>query len=62
MYKPKPIKNLKIICKGQVYDKIEYFSCSAEGVHFTNIDSEAITTNVNCEIEDIEILVNKDTK
>lgn len=61
-YKPKPIKNLKIIHKGIVYDKIEYLSCSWEGVHFTNLDGENMSTNVNCKMEDIEIIVNQDTK
>ena len=62
MYKTKAIKNLKIKCKDKIYDKISYFSCSSEGVHFENLDSNAITTNVNCQMEDIEIIVDKDTK
>ena len=62
MYKPKPIKNLKIKCKGEIYDKISYFSCSTEGVHFENLDNDSVTTNVNCKMEDIEILIDKNTK
>lgn len=61
MYKPKAIKNLKVKVNDKVYDKIAYLSCSSDGVHFENLDSEAITTNVNCKMEDIEILVNQDT-
>lgn len=62
MYKPKAIKKLKVKCKGKIYDKISYLSCSNDGVHFENLDSDGVTTNVNCKMDDIEILVNEDTK
>ena len=61
MYKPKAVKNLKIKVKDKIYEKISYLSCSSEGVHFENLDSDNATTHVNCKLEEIEISVNKDT-
>ncbi len=62
MYKPKPIKNLMIKTKDKIYDKITYLSCSNEGVRFENMDSDDVTTNVSCKLDDIEIVVAKDAK
>ncbi len=58
-WKPKPVKNLAIKHKDKIYDKITYLSCSNNGVHFENMDSESVTTNINCKLEDIEIVTNK---
>lgn len=60
MWKPKAIKNLKIKLKDKIYDKISYLDCSNEGVHFENLDSDSTRTSVNCKVEDIEIIVNKE--
>lgn len=58
-YKPKVLKNLKVKHNKKTYDKIVYLSCSDGYVHFENLDSDSVTTNINCKLEDVEISILK---
>lgn len=58
--KVKTIPNFKIKYNGEMYDNITNFGIdnwdTKINVHFTNQDSEQRYTNVNCQMEDIEII------
>ena len=60
MKKETTIPNFKIKYNNQDYDKITNFGIdnweNKVNVHFTNRDSEQKFTNINCTLDDIEII------
>lgn len=61
-YKPKPIKGLSVKYNDKVYNNITYMSCSNEGLFFECSENENIRTNINCKMEDVEIITKSKSK
>jgi hypothetical protein len=60
MYKPKPIKGLKIEHGGQTYDNITYMSASNEGISFEHMPNESTTVNIHCKANEAKIITGGD--
>lgn len=62
MYKPKPIKGLKIEHGGEIYDKIVYMNCSNEGLSFEHMPNESTSVNIHCKINEAKISISESDK
>jgi hypothetical protein len=59
MYKPKPIKGLKVVYNNTIYDKIVHLSCSSEGISFEHMPNENTFVNVRCKISEAQIAIDQ---
>lgn len=60
MYKPKPIKGLKVEYDSETYDKITYLSCSSDGISFEHMPNDSTTMNIRCKINEAKIKIGDD--
>lgn len=57
MYKPKPIKGLKVQYNGETYDKITYLSCSNEGISFEHMPNDNTSVYIRCKVNEAKIMI-----
>lgn len=62
MYKPKPIKGLKVEYNGETYDKITYLSASSEGFSFEHMPNDSTSVNVRCKINEAKLTISESDK
>lgn len=60
MYKPKPIKGLKVEHNGETYGNITYLSASSDGISFEHMPNDSTTVNIHCKASEAKIITGGD--